>query len=148
MTLPTSHIDALDIVVNAGLGDINLASAQVTNLDVTTNAAKTTVDLSEASVANIAGTVNAGVLAFRLAASADTVASIEVNAGSLRVCAPSGLGLAVHHTGVLSGLSVDGQHQDSRDWESPDYAAAAHHGDLDVNVNLGSVEINPIGGCK
>ena len=148
LTLPTSPIENLSLVVNAGQGQIGLPGAQIGNLDLTTNAARTTVDLSEASVGSISGRVNAGVLSFRLPQTADIVGSIEVNAGALQVCAPSELGLRIHHTGVLNGVSVDGLHQAGNDWQSPDYASAAHHADLNVNVNLGSVEINPIGGCK
>jgi hypothetical protein len=148
LTLPTSPIETLSLVVNAGEGRIALPGAQIGHLDLTTNAAETTVDLSEASVGNVSGTVNAGLLSFHLPASADVVGSMEVNAGALRVCVPSGLGLRIHHSGVLSGTSVNGLQQTGTDWQSPDYATAAHRADLNVNVNLGSVEINPIGGCK
>lgn len=148
LTLPTAPIDDLSFVINAGEGLVSLPGAQIGRLDLTTNAAKTTVDLSEASVSNVSGTVNAGMLSFRLPATADIVASMRVNAGALQVCAPSGLGLRIHHTGVLSGISVNGLQQTGADWQSSDYASAAHHADLNVNVNLGDVEINPIGGCK
>jgi hypothetical protein len=148
LTLPTSAIEDLSLVVNAGEGRIGLPGAQIGHLELTTNAAQTTVDLTEASVASLSGTVNAGLLSFRLPANADVVGSMEVNAGALQVCAPTGLGLRVQHIGVLDGISVNGLQQTSTDWQSPDYLSAAHHADLNVNVNLGSVEINPTGGCK
>jgi hypothetical protein len=134
--------------VNAGEGRIDLPGAQVGNLRLTTNAGKTTVDLSAASVASLSGTVNAGELSMELPAASDLSASMAINAGTLRVCAPSGLGLLVHHTGVLNGVAYRGLQQTGNDWQSPDYASAAHHADLTVSVNLGSVDINPIGGCK
>jgi hypothetical protein len=59
LTLPTSAIEDLSIVVNAGEGRVSLPDAQIGHLDLTTNAAKTTVDLSEASVTSLTGTVNA-----------------------------------------------------------------------------------------
>jgi hypothetical protein len=148
LVLPTSVIENLDIVVNAGRGQIDLPGAQIGNLDVTTNAARTIVDLSKASVANISGTVNAGMLSFQLPGTLDLSGSMEVNAGALQVCVPSGVGLLVHRTGVLDGISVDGLHQPDKDWQSPDYASAAHHADLNFDVNFGNVAINPIGGCK
>lgn len=148
LTLPTTAIEDLSLVVNAGEGRIGLAGAQIGHLGLTTNAAQTTVDLSEASVASLSGTVNAGMLSFRLPGTADVVGSIVVNAGALQVCVPSGLGVRIHHTGVLSGISVGGLQRTGTDWQSPDYASATHHADLNVNVNLGSVEIDPIGGCK
>jgi hypothetical protein len=148
LTLPTTAIEDLSFVVNAGEGQIALPAAQIGHLDLTTNAAQTTVDLSETSVASLSGTVNAGMLSFRLPAGVDIIGSMEVNAGALQVCAPSGLGLRVHHTGALSGISVNGLQQSGTDWQSPDYASALHRADLNVDVNLGNVEINPIGGCK
>ncbi|MDO8486015.1 MAG: hypothetical protein Q7S35_13825 [Candidatus Limnocylindrales bacterium] len=126
LTLPTSAIEDLSLVVNAG---------------------STTVDLSEASVASLSGTVNAGMLSFRLAP-ADVVGSLEVNAGALEVCVPGEVGLRVRHDGALSGISINGLHQTGTDWQSPNYASATHHADLNIDVNLGSVEINPNGGCK
>ena len=148
VTLPTSAIDDLSLVVNAGEGRISLPGAQISSLELTTNAAQTTVDLAGASVANLSGTVNAGLLSFHLPAGTDLVGSIEVNAGALQVCVPSGTGLRVHHTGVLNGITVNGGAESGSDWQSPDYASAGHHAQLNVNVNLGGVEINPIGGCK
>lgn len=148
LTLPTSEIEDLSLVVNAGEGQIGLPGAQIGHLDLTTNAAKTLVDLSGTSVASVTGTVNAGILSFRLPTTTDMVGSMEVNAGGLRVCVPNGLGLRVHHTGALSGIAVNGHQQSGSAWQSADYASATHHTDLNVNVNLGNVEINPIGGCK
>ena len=147
LTLPTSEIGELSLVVNAGEGQIGLPGAQIGHLDLTTNAAQTTVDLSEASVESLSGTVNAGMLSFILP-DADIVGSMELNAGALEVCTPSELGLRVHHTGALSEVTVNGLEQSDSDWQSPDYASAAHHADLTIDVNVGGVEINPIGGCK
>jgi len=148
LTLPTSAIDDLSLVVNAGEGRIDLPGAQIGSLELTTNAAQTTVDLSQASVGSLSGIVNAGMLSFHLPATTDLVGSMEVNAGALQVCVPSGVGLRVQHSGVLNGVTVNGSHQSGTYWQSYDYASAAHHADLNVNVNLGGLEINPIGGCK
>ena len=148
LTLPTSAIDQLSLAVNAGRGSLDLRGAQIGHLDLTTNAAETTVDLSAASVASLTGTVNAGLLSFHLPATSDVTGSLAVNAGALEVCVPNGLGVRVHHTGVFGRITVDGLQQTGQDWQSPDFASAAHRADLNVNVNLGSVEINPIGGCK
>lgn len=148
LTLPTSAIDDLSLAVNAGEGQISLPGAQIGHLDLTTNAAQTTADLSDSSVASLSATVNAGLLSFRLPATDDMVGSMEVNAGALQVCVPSGLGVRLHHTGALSGVTVNGLQQAGTEWQSPGYASATHHADLNVIVNLGSVEIDPIGGCK
>jgi hypothetical protein len=148
LTLPTSPIDDLSLVVNAGEGDIDLAGTQLGRLDLTTNAGQTSVDLTEATVASLTGTVNAGQLSIDLPATDDASGSVVVNAGQIELCVPDGVGLRVHQTTVLGATSYNGQHQDGSDWQSPDYASAAHRTDLTVSVNLGSVDINPIGGCK
>jgi hypothetical protein len=148
VTLPTTPIDDLSIDLDAGQGRIRLPGATIRNLAVTTNAAETTVDLSEAAVTSVSATVNAGKLTFRLGSTADIVGSMDVNAAELEVCVPSELGLRVHHSGALSGLSVDGQQQSGANWQSPNYTSAAHRADLTVDINLGNVAINPIGGCK
>ena len=148
LTLPTTPIDDLSFVVNAGQGRIGLPGARVGHLAVTTNAAETTVDLSETAVASLSADVNAGRLTFRLASTADIVGSMDVNAAELEVCVPSELGVRIHHTGALSGFTVDGRQQPGADWQSPNYTSAANRADLTVDVNLGNVAINPIGGCK
>ena len=127
LTLPTSEIEDLSVEVNAGQGQ---------------------VDLSEASVASLSATVNAGRLSIGLSAIHDVVGSIEVNAGAVQLCAPSDLGLRVHQGGAVDGISINGRHQGGNDWESPNYRSATQHADLIVDLNLGDLEINSIGGCK
>jgi hypothetical protein len=148
LTLPTSTIDDLSLVVNAGEGDIDLTGAQLGRLDLTTNAGRTTVGLSDASVTRLSGTVNAGMLTVTLPSGADVTGSMVINAGALQVCTPSGVGLRVHQTSVLGATSINGRDQSGRDWQSPDYDSAAHRTDLTITANFGNVEINPIGGCK
>jgi hypothetical protein len=148
VTLPTVPIDTLSFVVNAGQGRIDLPGAEVAHLVVTTNAAEATVDLSAAAVASFSAKVNAGKLTVELAPGSDIAGSMDVNAALLQVCAPSELGVRVHHTGALSGITVDGRQQPGTDWESANFQSAPYHADLTVHVNLGSIAINPIGGCK
>jgi hypothetical protein len=148
LTLPTSTIDDLSLVVNAGEGDIDLTGADVGRLDLTTNAGRTSVGLSKASVTTLSGTINAGMLSLTLPSTADVAGSMVINAGELQVCAPDGVGLRIRHAGVLGAISIDGRDQNGRDWQSPDYASAAHRTDLTITANFGNVEVNPIGGCK
>ena len=148
LTLPTTAIEALSVKVNAGLGEIGLPGAQIGHLDLTTNAGMTSVDLSGTSLATLSGTVNAGLLSVSLPAGADVVGTLKANAGELQVCVPSGLGVRVHRSGALSGFDAGSLERVGTDWLSPGYASAAHHADLTINVNLGNVEIDPIGGCK
>jgi hypothetical protein len=147
LTLPTSVIEDLAIVINAGDGQLNLPGAQIDRMEVMTNAGSAFVDLSEARVASLVGTVNAGQLTYRLPAS-DMTGTFEVNAGGLEICLPGETGLRVRQDGNLAGVTIDGQHVTATDWQSPNYTSAPNKADLEIEVNLGSVEINPIGGCR
>jgi hypothetical protein len=147
LTLPTTAIEDLSFVVNAGQGRMTLPGARIGHLGVTTNAGSTILDISNADVTSLLATVNAGMLSYRVP-DADVVGSFEVNAGSLEVCAPSDLGLRVRQDGNLSGIAVNGADLTGANWQSPNYASATHHAEINVEVNLGSVEINPIGGCQ
>jgi hypothetical protein len=148
LSLPTSPIERLDLEVNAGDGDVDLAGAEIASLDLRTNGAHAVVDLSEASVGRLSAAVNAGELSIRLPAGQDLTGSLEVNLASLLVCAPSGLGVSIEQGDVLGSSTYRGLEQDGNVWRSPDYGQAAHRADLSVRVNLGSVEFNPIGGCQ
>jgi hypothetical protein len=148
LTLPTSPIERLNLVVNAGLSHVALPAAQIARLSVTANASMVAIDASSAAVTNLLGTVNLGSLSIHLPANSDLTGSLRVRGGELQVCTPSGLGLHVTSTGQPRQVKVDGLQQAAPDWQSPDYESAAHHADLEVNVNFGAVEINPIGGCR
>lgn len=148
MTLPTSRIDDLDVEVNAGEGRTDLAGANIGELAVTTNAGRSTVDLATTRVESIAASVNAGKLTLDLPAGDDVDGSISVNAGDAEVCVPDSVGLRVRSSGTFSSTDLNGLVQRDGAWESPDYASAAHHADLTVSVNLGNLDINPVGGCS
>lgn len=148
LTLPTTTIDDLSLVINAGEGDIDLAGADLGRLDLVTNAGRTTVGLSDTSVSRLSGTVNAGMLSLVLPSAANVTGSVVINAGQLQVCTPSGVGLAIHQTSVLGAISINGQDHGGANWQSPDYASAAYRTDLTITTNFGNVEVNPIGGCK
>ncbi len=148
LTLPTSRIDRLNLDVNSGEAAIELAGAQVGALELRTSAADAVVSLGDASVDSLSAVLNAGVLSIDLPAGHDLTGSLEANVGSLKVCVPGGLGVRVDDSGSLKSSSYRGLVQNGGVWQSPDYALAAHRADLSVRVNLGSVEFNPIGGCK
>ncbi len=148
LTLPTSDLDSVSLVVNAGRGQVALPGARINRLSLTANAAEILVDASAASVANLSAVVNAGSLSIHLPADSDVVGSLRVGAGQLQICSPPGLGLRIASRGTAEMVRVDGLQQHESEWQSPDYASATHRADLSVNVNFGVVEINPIGGCK
>ena len=148
LTLPTSRIDDLNVVVNAGEGQTNLGDADIGALALTTNAGRSTVDLATARVESIAAAVNAGQLSIGLPTGDDVRGTISVNAGDAEVCVPDTVGVRVRSSGTFSSTDLNGLVQRDGAWESPDYASAAHHADLTVSVNLGSLDFNPVGGCS
>ncbi len=148
LTLPAAIPVDLALEVNAGSGRVGLAGARVGDLGLLVNAADAHVDLTGAAVDRLSTNVNAGSLSIRLPDGADIAGSLTVNAGSLMVCAPSGLGLQIHSSATLASATYAGLARNGDTWESPDYATAAHRAELTVAVNLGSVQFNPMGGCK
>jgi hypothetical protein len=148
LVLPTSDLDSVSLVVNAGRGQVALPGARINRLALTANAAEMLVDASTASIANLSAVINAGSLSIHLPADSDVVGSLRVGAGQLQVCSPPGLALRVTSKGTAEMVRVDGLQQHASEWQSPDYASATHRADLSVNVNFGVVEINPIGGCR
>ena len=148
LTLPTSRIDDLNVVVNAGEGQTDLDDADIGALALTTNAGRSTVDLATARVESIAAAVNAGQLSIDLPAGDDIRGTISVNAGDADVCVPDTVGVRVRSSGTFSSTDLNGLVLRDGAWESPDYASAAHHADLTVSVNLGSLDFNPVGGCS
>ena len=148
LTLPTSRIDDLNVVVNAGEGQTDLDDADIGALALTTNAGRSTVDLATARVESIAAAVNAGQLSIELPTGDDIRGTISVNAGDAEVCVPDTVGLRIRSSGTFSSTDLNGLALHDGAWESPGYASAAHHADLTVSVNLGSLDINPVGGCS
>ena len=148
LSLPTSPIDDLTMAVNAGTGRIDLAGAELGHLDVTTNAAETIVHLEDATLSTLDGSVGAGLLSIHMPAASDVRGSLKVNAGDLQICTPPGVGIRISHEGFADAVTVGDLREAGSHWQSPDYGSATHRVDLDVVVNFGAVEINPIGGCK
>jgi hypothetical protein len=75
---------------------------------------------------------------------------LQVNVGSIDVCAPSGAGLRIRAQTSIGttdfgdeGLVLDGQ-----TWETPGFDDAAVRIDLSTETNLGSLSLNPEDGCS
>jgi hypothetical protein len=73
---------------------------------------------------------------------------LETNAGSLSLCAPDQLGLRVRSNATLGSISLGGLVQRNGAWETPGYDTAPFKADLAIDASVGSVTINPVGGCK
>jgi hypothetical protein len=147
LRLPMGEMSDLALHVSAGRGDIDLAGTEIGHLAIKADASSVVVDASTASVMDVTGDLNFGELSVSLPAG-DVTASFEVDAGHARVCVPDGVGLRVTSTSHAGNISVAGVDQSNTVWVSPTYASAEHHADLEVTVDFGAIEINPIGGCK
>jgi len=148
LTLPTSRIDDLSMAVAAGRITAALPEANIGRLAVTVNAGDTTIDASAAALGQLSGTVNLGRLSLELPAGSDLTGSLRVNAGELRICIPAGLGVRITSSGNAETIRVHGVTRPSSAYENADYASAAHRAEISVRINLGALEIDPIGGCK
>jgi hypothetical protein len=148
LALPAASWLDLTAEVNAGRGRFDLAGAQLGNVRLAVNAGDDRVDLSGATLAHLSMSVNAASASVRLPTAADFGADLSVSAGSLRICAASELGLRVRATTVLASTHYTGLIRNGDVWESPGYSMANHHADVTITANVGSVDINPAGGCQ
>ena len=148
LVLPVASTLDLAAEVSAGRGRFDLGGARLGNVRLTVNAGDAHVDLAEATVAHLSMSVNAASASLRLPSTQDFGADLSVNAGSLRVCAASDLGLRIHATTVLSSTNLVGLVRNGDVWESPGFSVANHHADVTITANVGSVDVNPMGGCQ
>jgi hypothetical protein len=148
LSLPVANRLDLTAEVDAGRGRFDLAGAQLGDVRLAVNAGDARVNLAEATLAHLSMRVNAASASLHLPATSDYSADLSVNAGSLSVCATSDLGLRIHTQTVLASAKLNGLIRDGDAWESPGYATALHHADLAITANVGSVDVNPMGGCQ
>lgn len=147
VTLPTTNGLDLSTVVNAGRGELSLDRARLTGLDLEVNAGELRADLAGATLERLDLGVNAGEAVVILPAASFT-GDIEANAGSVRLCTTEGLGLRVTSSARLGSIELVGLSRRDGAWETPDYATAPFKADLAIDASLGSVTINPQGGCQ
>lgn len=147
VTLPTTTAIDLTTELSAGRGRLDLAGAHLGVLDMSVNAGELHVDLTDATLERIALDVNAGSAGIVLPA-ASFEGDLNANAGALEVCAPAGLGLRVRSTEALGSIDLTGLVQRGGTWETPGYDTTPFRADLAIEASVGSVTINPLGGCK
>jgi hypothetical protein len=147
VVLPTGSTLDLATHVNAGSARLDLAAARLGDVDLEVNAGDLRVDLTGATLARLDLGVNAGSASIVLPADSFE-GDLEANAGSLALCAPDQLGLRVRSTANLGSVDMNGLVQRGGAWETPGYATASSRADLTIDASVGSVTINPVGGCK
>jgi hypothetical protein len=149
LTLPSDRTLALEVEANAGTSEILLTNARLSHFSGTFNAGSFRVDLTGATLGGLDMRANAGSGSLTLPAGTFN-GRVDVNAGSLDVCAPEGTGLRITTNGTLastdfasSGLVLTGS-----TWESPGYASAPTKIDLTLNANAASLTLRRDGGCS
>ena len=79
-----------------------------------------------------------------------THGSIEVNAGSVALCASPGVALRIRtDESLVTSYDFDGHGliQDGSTWQTPDFDTAAQRIDLVAEGNAGSFTLDPEEGC-
>ncbi len=153
VTLPTANPIDLQATVNAGRARFDLANARLGRVNLDVNASSLEMDLSTATLDRLVMDVNASSATIRLPGAASFTGDISINAAKVSICAPPELGLRVRATTVLGSSHLNGLIKTngtgtSSGWETPNYASAAYRADVTIDTNVGSVDINPEGGCK
>lgn len=148
LALPTANPLDLAAEISAGRGRFDLSGARLGSVRLAVNAADARVNLAEATVDYLSMSINAAAASVWLPAGQDLGADFSVNAGSLSICAADELGLRIRHEGVLGSTNYTGLVRTGDTWQSPGYSMANHHADVTISANVGSVDVNPLGGCQ
>jgi hypothetical protein len=152
VTLPRDIAVDVDLSVNAGSGDLDLAGMTVPGFTASVNAGEARADLSGSRGTGLVdASVNAGSLIMLLPVPSGTLrGNVSVNAGSAEVCVPSGVAVLIHAGDQpLGSTNFEGRGlvRAGDTWSSPGYASATDRIELTVSVNLGSIALDPEDGC-
>jgi hypothetical protein len=149
ITLPDGPGLDTQLTLNAGSSMVNLAGANLGSFEATLNAGSATVDLGSVhQIRDVKIQLNAGSIGVTLP-SLSTTGSIEVNAGSVKVCTPPGVDLRLRtDESIVASYDFDGQGltKNGSTWQTPGYDSAAIRIDLHIQANAGSVSLNRSGG--
>ena len=148
VTLPTGRTLSLSVEANAASVHLGLTDAQLARFSGAFNAGSFVIDLSGARLGGLDVRLNAGSGSLTLP-SASFDGRIDVNAGSLELCAPADAGLRITTSGALSSTDFTGSDLvlSGSTWESPGFATAAMRIELTLNANAASVNLRRDGGC-
>lgn len=147
--LPTETTLDLGLQLNAGQLRAGLPDGRLGTVELEVNAGQAILDLTGVrAIDGIDVGVNAGEVGVTLPSQPMTGA-IEVNAGSVRLCAPDDVAVRLETEVVLGGIDVgdSGLVPVTGGWQSPDYDTASTRIELRLTANLGSVRIDPSEGC-
>ena len=150
ITLPDAPRLNMRLTLNAGSSTLNLAGANLGSVEANLNAGAATLDLGLVhQVGDLQVGLNAGSLGLTLP-NLSMTGSIEVNAGSVELCAPPGAGLRLQtDESIVASYDFEGHGliKSGSTWETPGFDAAAVKIDLHAQANAGSVSLDPVDGC-
>jgi hypothetical protein len=150
ITLPDATQLDTQLTLNAGSSTVNLAGANLGRLEATVNAGSATFDLGLVhQIDEIQIGLNAGSLDLTLP-NLSISGSIEVNAGSVQLCAPPGAGLRLRtDQNIVASYNFDGHGlvKSGSTWETPGFDAAPVKIELHAHATAGSFSLNPVDGC-
>ena len=143
-------VDAYVLTVKAGSLSAT-AGDGLGRVTATVDAGSLLVDLAAAGgLTSVSATVNAGAASFVLP-DASIHGSLTVNAGSIALCVPSGVGLRLRTPGFSAGAydyEARGLTEENGVWTSPGWATAVHLIDLSTTANAGAITLDPEEGCR
>ena len=150
--LPVDPSTSLSLSVNAGSAKLALASAHLTTTSATVNAGSASLDLEgSVGVSSLSGTVNAGSLGITLPTpSGMLTGSLTANAGSVQICSPPGVPLRIEvgdQPLASNNFGQRGMSQAGNVWTRGSWDTATSRIDLSVSASLGSITLDPEGGC-
>ena len=151
VTLGTDVVYTLDVNLNAGEANIDLAALRVDALTAQGNAVgNSRLLLHDATIGRLDVQINAGDLKIGLPAAADLAGRIQANAASVTLCADPGTGLRLRNTSSLTGdnFATAGLVRSGTTWESPGIGSAAHVVDLTLAGAAANFTLNPSEGCQ
>jgi hypothetical protein len=150
VALPTSPRSDLRVSIDAGDGHLNLAGANLASASFDLNAGELHVDMSGAQVNTLSVSTNVGSGSLILSDTSSVSGTISTNVGSLDLCAGPALGLRIRSSESLASTNFQsaGLIRVGDAWQTPSYDGATNKADLSVSTSVGSLTLNPAGGCK
>ena len=150
VVLPTGATLDLTVDANASSSQLDLDGADLSSLGIDANAGDVHLGLAGATVAELGIDANAGSLSI-VADDATSLSAgvIEMNAGSLELCAPEGavVAITIEDPNVTFSHNLDdlGLSRSGDTWSTGGGEADIT---LDIDGNAASFTLNPEGGCE
>ena len=150
VSLPTNQPLSLSVTVNGGDAYLTFGGVTLTSASFSLNAGSSHVDLTNAKVQNLSFSTNAGSSNLILDGNSSIDGSLSTNAGSFSLCYPANLGLRLHVSDTLASgnYSQAGLVQVGGAWQTPNYDSAQNKAQFSVSTTVGSMTLNPSGGCR